>query len=32
MQLAAYRASKEGVDEAKPFGIEKEETIRVMSN
>lgn len=30
-QLEAYRASKQGLDEAKPFGIEKNETIRVMS-
>ena len=32
IQLEEYRVSREGVDEAKPFGIDKEETIRVMSN
>ena len=30
-QLEQYRAAKEGVEEAKPFGIDKQEAIRIMS-
>ena len=32
LQLEAYRASKQGVDEPKPFGIDKDEAIKVMSH
>ena len=31
LQLEQYRAAKEGVEEAKPFGIDKQEAIRIMS-
>ena len=31
LRLEDYRASREGVDEAKPFGIDKSEAIKVMS-
>ena len=30
-QLEQYRAAREGVEEAKPFGIDKQEAIRIMS-
>ena len=30
-QLEAYRASKQGLEELQPFGIDKAEAIKVMS-
>ena len=30
-QLEQYRAAREGVEAAKPFGIDKQEAIRIMS-
>ena len=30
-QLEAYRASKQGLEEPKPFGIDKADAIKVMS-
>jgi len=32
MQLEAYRALKQGLEEQKPFGIDRHEAIKVMNS